>query len=468
MNIFKKFHLKKKSPKSAGSDTATREAITPQTATREAITPQIEANPLGHILKICPPKTLRQNAILLENQPCIDSLYIVTRGALSLSLSTGDTCYSLELQEGCVFGFLDRAYYHACLYSIKSQRISIIVELNKSKFNTLSDNIKNHMIRERDKSLKKIFIDAIAELPHISRKNKILISYIENIESQREMVINSKLIQHELINIPKLPPYSNELLSKLVYDGTSINEVIEIVRQDTALAGIMLKSVNSAYYGVARKISSIHHAIAYLGFDNIYQVLINDSINSIIRNNKESLDIQIHSVIVSIISKEIADHLKHSNKNNPMTIGLLHDVGKIVIILLKRKHQQIKEIIETLDGAILGAELLKTWDLPDCIFEVVKNQHLPEYRPPDHITHQYKDDIVILYISHICYDILMKKHTTSTMYLDEYLLYLNMPQKNIKQLYHDVVLPMLLQQSKRLPPAVRDMITVQLPAQKNS
>ena len=229
MNIFKKFHLKKKSPKSAGSATATREAITPQTttreantsqtATREAITPQIEAHPLGHILKICPSKTLRQNAILLENQPCIDSLYIVTRGALSLSLSTGDTCYSLELQEGCVFGFLDRAYYHACLYSIKSQRISIIVELNKSKFNTLPNNIKNSVIKERDKSLKKIFIDAIAELPRISHNNKILMSRIEKIEYQREMVIHSKLIQHELVNIPKLPPYSNELLSKLVYDA---------------------------------------------------------------------------------------------------------------------------------------------------------------------------------------------------------------------------------------------------------
>src|SRR2546422_11759015 len=51
------------------------------------------------------------------------------------------------------------------------------------------------------------------------------------------------------------------LSSKLLEDNVSAKEVTESVQEEPALAAAILKTVNSAYYGLPEKMSSLHHAI---------------------------------------------------------------------------------------------------------------------------------------------------------------------------------------------------------------
>jgi HD-like signal output (HDOD) protein len=302
-----------------------------------------------------------------------------------------------------------------------------------------------------------MFAQSIARSNHIAEKNSRLISYINSLDSRGREAVYSELIQNIINKIPKLPSYAYGLLEKLMDENTSIQDIATPIQNDPALAGIVLKTVNSAYYGLQRKVSDIHNAILHLGFNNVYQIILNHAVKSVVSEGSEFQEIQFHSTLISIISHEISIL---SNKSKPltmMTIGLLHDIGKIVVFLLQRKYANIHSLLEILDAAAIGASLLQSWELPERIFQVIENQHLPEFCPPDSLQHAYKDDIAILYLAHVYADMLMEKSLSSTIYFNEYLSLLGIPQNGV-QFYEAAMLPALLKNQKRLPDAIRTIL----------
>jgi HD-like signal output (HDOD) protein len=221
---------------------------------------------------------------------------------------------------------------------------------------------------------------------------------------------------------------------------------------------MILKTVNSSYYGLAQKISDVHHAIIYLGFNNVYQLIVSQAMKSIIENNAEFNNMQSHATLISIIGHEIS---KLSKKSKPMTImttGLLHDIGKAVIFLLKNKYANIQELFEMLDDATIGAHLLQSWGLPEQIYHVIEQHRIPEFCPPERLPAQYKDDIAILYVAHVYHDILTDSTTSSTIYLKDYLAWLGAPPDNSVQYYEEAIRAALLKNFTRLPAMARTLL----------
>jgi HD-like signal output (HDOD) protein len=299
----------------------------------------------------------------------------------------------------------------------------------------------------------------------LSIKNQYLTSFIQISEVKKKDIIKSELIQNVIQKIPKLPTYTGNLLAKLLDENTSIQEIAEPIQQDPSLAGIVLKNVNSAYYGLQNKISNIQQAIVYLGFNNVYHIILNDAIKNVIPASKEFYEVQDHSTVISIISHEISRLSKKSKPLNLTTIGILHDIGKIVVLLLKRKYPNIQELFDLLDDAAIGASLLESWDLPACVFQVIEHQHVPEFCAPEKLEQPYRDDIAILYLAHVYYDLLVKNTTFSTIYLPEYISMLGLPYKDALRFYQEAILPTLLKNQKRLPETIRHLLAQAVPAE---
>src|SRR2546427_1040417 len=102
-------------------------------------------------------------------------------------------------------------------------------------------------------------------------------------------------MQEFVKEIPKLPAQMTQLSQKLMADSTSIHEIVESIKRDPALAGNVLKCVNSAKYSFSKKIETFYHACMILGFNNIYQLVMGESIKNAIAAAPESRDIQFGS-----------------------------------------------------------------------------------------------------------------------------------------------------------------------------
>jgi len=252
------------------------------------------------------------------------------------------------------------------------------------------------------------------------------------------------LAQTIIKNIPKLPKCAGSLSAKLLDDNVSAKEVTESVQEEPALAAAILKTVNSAYYGSTEKMSSLHHAILYLGFNNVYQLILENSIRNIMPQDEEYEKIRLHSYMISLIAGEIASHCQKSKPLVNTTVGILHDVGKIVILLLKRKYPNIKELIHMIDDSKVGACLLRNWGFPESIIKIIECQYDPGFTDPENIDQEFKNEIAILYLSHRCYAIMIGEENTETIFVDNFMELLGIRQKDCQTFYQNVILPAML------------------------
>ena len=107
---------------------------------------------------------------------------------------------------------------------------------------------------------KKISKDSIHNIYYLSThndkvntRNTELTTYIRRMKSQTDAFITSEVFQNIIKNIPKLPKCAGSLSAKLFDDNVSAKEVTESVQEEPALAAAILKTVNSAYYGLPEK-----------------------------------------------------------------------------------------------------------------------------------------------------------------------------------------------------------------------
>lgn len=176
-----------------------------------------------------------------------------------------------------------------------------------------------------------------------------------------------------------------------------VNQLGGLLKTDPAIAGRVLKVANSAYFGLAGKVSSIQHAATLLGTRTVSQIigLIGHSkmLNGTLKGY--GLDAGIvwrHALTVAVGADVIAKRFSPENSGEAFLAGLLHDAGKIILNrhILERQMAFISALgtkggslidAETkvlgLDHAEIGGQLCKTWGLPPFVTEAVAGHHEP-------------------------------------------------------------------------------------------
>lgn len=205
-------------------------------------------------------------------------------------------------------------------------------------------------------------------------------------------------------SVPRLPVYTARLVGMLLDENASAKEVTDLAKEDPSLVSEILKTINSSYYNLKRKVSDLQYAIMYLGFFQVYQIVISDGLRKVMPNTPEFMGIHHHSVITSHLAFEICQLSEKRSSSIMSTIALLHDIGKSVILLIKTKNPKLAFFVEMLDSPTIGAMLLKEWNIPDSVCEAVRCQHYPRYQPPSELPREHRRNIAYLYLAHACHE----------------------------------------------------------------
>ena len=446
------FHKKPRSNSPAAQDPG-RRPLSPPVAS-----PVAERDYMLYIHGICPTQHVAAGEIIVDHQTSIDTFYIITRGALELSASFHGVSRCIEISEGESFGHILAPDNADITYTVRATISTAVITISSRTFEHLPSHIQQNLYENLYRKSMAIISDLIRQFHHAISKSTHLTIYLENEYTRNKNIISSDIFQSIIKKIPRLPTYATNILNKLMDDNISAQEVANTIQSDPSMTSIILKNVNSPYYGLRQKISNVHHAILYLGFNNVYQFIVNHAMKNIISDNEDFAKIQIHSTLISILAYEIALLSKKSVPTTMTTTGLLHDIGKMVLVLLKQKNPAMRELFDLVDAAAIGASLLQSWELPERIFEVIQHQRLPEFCPPASLPEPYGEDIAILYVAHICHDRLLDTDSASTVFFEDYLARLDLPSSNPAQFYDDVMLPILWKNQKKLPETIRSLL----------
>jgi HD-like signal output (HDOD) protein len=182
-----------------------------------------------------------------------------------------------------------------------------------------------------------------------------------------------------------------------------------------------------------------------------------EAVESTLPSNVETRKIHAHSCLISFITHELCLCAKDIPTQSAMTLGLLHDLGKGVQIVMKNANWTIHEYVDTFDSARLGADLLRKWALPERLCQMVEIQEQPEFTPPDLMPAELRREVGLLHIAHVLASMVTRETPVSIIYTRDYMAAVGIngtPEAFLK----DRVIPALTRNLRRLPQGVQDMV----------
>ena len=140
----------------------------------------------------------------------------------------------------------------------------------------------------------------------------------------------------EITELPTLPQVATRLMDLLDDPNTEAPEINRVMARDPALAGKILKLVNSAYYGLANKVSSLNQAIVILGFKTVKSVALSASVMGLFKGPSQQGRFDRrrfweHSIACACVGRLVARKQKSFDPETAFSAGLLHDIGKLVV-----------------------------------------------------------------------------------------------------------------------------------------
>ncbi|MBN2126019.1 MAG: HDOD domain-containing protein [Deltaproteobacteria bacterium] len=270
----------------------------------------------------------------------------------------------------------------------------------------------------------------------------------------------SDLIKGIIKKVPKLPVFASSLAVKLLEDRISAKEVADLVKEDPALVAMVLKVVNSPYYGFQSQVTDIHHAVVLLGFNALQQLVVGEGIRRTLPDTPAYRDLHFHSMALSSIAFGLCSASKIGKPAQIATIGLLHDLGRGVIHLLREQNPNLSILINRLESTAIGSLLLKAWNLPEIVWRTVEFQDYPEFAPPSRLPPEIRIPVTFLFIAHVCLDELRQEgsNTRQTSYLDEYLDLLGWKGHLPAGIVRKALLPSLKKKMDALPSYLRELL----------
>jgi HD-like signal output (HDOD) protein/CRP-like cAMP-binding protein len=329
-----------------------------------------------------------------------------------------------------------------------------VLAVKNTIFDTLSDAIKLYFFKRVHRFDLAFVTELLGDNVQLSDRADRYQNYIYSQEQKyRRDYSKSELINGILKRIPKLPVFASTLAFDLMDEEVSSNDVSEKVKQDPSLAANVLKMVNSSYYGFDKKISDINHAVILMGFNDLYQMVIEEGVRRAMPNSANFQNILSHSICISRIAFALALETHAGKPAELSTIGLLHDLGVSVKHLLKKQNPKLDMLIEYLDTSAIGSLLLNRWNLPEKVWQSIEYQNYPGFAAPARIPEMYRNNSAILYLAHLCYDNIWGEMDTNvpSPFLQDYLTMLGIGNQSVRDITRKKVMPFLMRNINSFP-----------------
>jgi putative nucleotidyltransferase with HDIG domain len=207
-----------------------------------------------------------------------------------------------------------------------------------------------------------------------------------------------KRIVSQTETLPSLPKVYTGVISELQSADPSIKKVGEIISSDLGMTAKILQIVNSAFFGLVRKISNPREAVMLLGTETIKALVLSVKIFSEFNQKKYAWfdfnHLFNHSLSVSIFTQKISkeEHLDQNLVNYSLMAGMFHDLGKLILVtnfqesyrqllaVAQKTGQDLWDLENEMFGtshAEIGAYLMGLWGLEYSVIEAIAFHHCP-------------------------------------------------------------------------------------------
>ena len=209
------------------------------------------------------------------------------------------------------------------------------------------------------------------------------------------MAKDLRSIVRKISELPTLPQVVTVILSLIDSPDSSAEDINRVMEKDPALVGRILKLVNSAYYGLPNKVSSVRQSIVILGFSTVKSLAISASVFDMFDETRSRVFSREafwgHSIGCASVARLVGHREAGADEETAFVVGLLHDVGKLVIdqyapqefdavvnLAQERRlsfFEAEKLVLVETNHAEVGAWVGEQWSLSEELIGAIRNHH---------------------------------------------------------------------------------------------
>ena len=236
--------------------------------------------------------------------------------------------------------------------------------------------------------------------------------------------INSQTLRMVEQHIGNLKKFRTEhlRLQKLINDpAIQMSDLAKMVLADPILTAKILRLANSPYFGMQNKIDSISHALMILGIQNSKNILYREGLLQLFpvgsSKQKDALAALLkHSTLTSVCAAYLSDLFDGLNQGTLFTLGIIHDIGKLIILGMPQVQTLDSVFWDRFPGeisihdedellgfnhAVIGRMAIEQWGFSDLMIHSVAMHHMPSYGDADslHSDNEKQKYITALFVA---------------------------------------------------------------------
>lgn len=185
-------------------------------------------------------------------------------------------------------------------------------------------------------------------------------------------------------------------VSALLADiNVSQKRVADAISLDPVISTRLLSLANSAIYALRGTVTKLTEAVTVIGNTGVSNLLlavgVSDALGRRILESPAGKGIWIHSVATGLAASEICRFAGMRGADDAFSCGLLHDIGKIILLRadaplyfdLMKSGEEAGDISAVerntfgFDHAELGAAAGLHWNLPESVCHIIRYHHEP-------------------------------------------------------------------------------------------
>jgi diguanylate cyclase (GGDEF)-like protein len=208
---------------------------------------------------------------------------------------------------------------------------------------------------------------------------------------------NLNKISEKIGKLPTLPGVAMQILQAMERETPNIREISEIISSDVPLSAKVLKMVNSPFYGLSNKITSVHQAMVYLGLNTVKNLALSFSLiknfDSKSKSHFDYVQFSKDSIVGAIAAKLITEKVNRQHGENAFFLGLLQNIGTLILaesmpeqyekVIMEMKSRagswhEVESRLLGLNHMEVGRYVTHAWGLPATLTVPIGFHHAPE------------------------------------------------------------------------------------------
>ncbi len=237
-----------------------------------------------------------------------------------------------------------------------------------------------------------------------------------------------KSLKTAISTIPPLPEIWYEVQRVFEDETSSPSDLAKVISQDAVLTAHVLKNCNTAAYlpSGAKENTDVALALTRIGMDAAQSLVLSAVVPDFSTSPASSVDVRgiwFHGQAISMFARILSEFSPVVDAQSAAMFGLLHDIGKLVILHLEsdNKLTQLKQHIDDGQDALLaeidvlgyshidaGMMLALHWKLPRKVHRFIYYHHFPCWQKPETWPPDVQASTMLVHISHLVLSSLSK------------------------------------------------------------